>query len=97
MLTRLLGVLLIVVFTLSTVSVASAQAKKEMGKAADKAEMVVKSVTCDPACGFKVQSHDEKELTSIVISHAKHAHNKDVTAEDVKGMMKTVSPKKPKT
>jgi predicted small metal-binding protein len=92
MLPRLLGVMLVVVFALSIVSVASAQDKK---MAAKKSEL--KSVSCDPACGFMVRSHDEKELTSIVITHAKSAHNKDVTADDVKAMMKTASPKKSKT
>jgi len=59
------------------------------------------SCRCDvydgAACGFKVRSHDEKELTDIVIAHAKSAHNKDVTASDVKAMMKIASPKKSKT
>jgi len=91
MLTRLLGVMLVVVFALSIVSVASAQEKKVTGKKSE-----LKSVTCDPACGFMVRSHDEKEITAIVIAHAKSAHNKDVTADDVKSMMKTVSPKKSK-
>jgi predicted small metal-binding protein len=40
-----------------------------------------------------VQSHDEQELTDIVISHAKRAHNMDITADDVKAKMKTVSMK----
>ncbi len=56
----------------------------------------LKSVSCDPACGFKVQSHDEQELTDIVIAHAKKAHNADITAKDVKAKMKTVSVKSEK-
>ena len=97
MLKKLLGVMLVVVLALSVVSIASAQDKKEMGNRMEKGEMTLKTVSCDPACGFKVTSHDEKELTDIVIGHAKHAHNKDVTATDVKGMMKTPSAKKSKT
>ncbi len=94
MLTRPLGVMLVVVFALSIVSVASAQKKKAME---EKPTMALKSVTCDPACGFMIQSRNEKEITEVVIAHAKCAHNKDVTAEDVKAMMKTVSAKKSKT
>jgi len=97
MLIRLLGVMLVVVFALSISSVAFAQEKKEMGKKMEKGEMALKSVSCDPACGFKVQSHDGKEITAIVIAHAKNAHNKDLTTNDVEGMMKTVSAKKSKT
>jgi len=97
MLTKLLGVMLVVVFALSISSVAFSQEKKEMGKKADKGEMALKSVSCDPACGFMIQSHNEKEISEVVIAHAKNAHNKDVKAEDVKAMMKTVSAKKSKT
>ena len=48
----------------------------------------LKSVSCAPECGFMCRSHDEKELTSIVKTHAKKVHNKDVTDKDVKDMMK---------
>jgi predicted small metal-binding protein len=37
-----------------------------------------------------VQSHDTKELISIVKAHAKKAHNKVVTDQQVKEMMKPV-------
>ena len=84
----------VVVFAPSIVSVASAQEKKARGK---KTGTALESVTCDPACGFMVQGHDEKEVTVIVIAHAKSAHNKDLTAENVKPMMKTVPAKKSKT
>jgi len=48
----------------------------------------LKSVTCDPACGFSVKSHDESELVSIVQMHAKKHHDKDLSEADVKKMMK---------
>jgi predicted small metal-binding protein len=48
----------------------------------------LKEVTCDPSCGFMVRSHDEKELTEIVKSHAKNAHNMSITDNDVKAKMK---------
>ncbi len=54
-----------------------------------KKPMVMKSVSCDADCGFKCRSHDEKELTTIVIDHAHNAHGKALTEKDVKSMMKT--------
>jgi len=51
----------------------------------------LKKVSCDPVCGFEVQSHDEKELTGIVVKHAKHAHDKDMSEPEVKDMMVAVS------
>ncbi|MDD5337704.1 MAG: DUF1059 domain-containing protein [Candidatus ainarchaeum sp.] len=53
--------------------------------------MDVKKISCDPMCGFAVQSHDEKELLAIVGSHVKKIHNKAVSASELKGMMQTVS------
>lgn len=49
-----------------------------------------KKVECDPACGFMVKSHDEKELIEIVRQHAKKSHNLSVTDKDIKEKMKTV-------
>ncbi len=54
----------------------------EMGKSG------LQSVSCDPACGFRVTSHDEAELTGMVKMHAKTHHQKDMSDADVKGMMK---------
>jgi predicted small metal-binding protein len=65
-------------------------AKKEVGMTE------LKSVSCDRACGLKVQSHNVQELTDIVIAHAKKAHNADITAKDVKAKMKIVSVKSEK-
>ena len=81
----LVGVLA-VVFSLSSFG---QDAKKEMMKDMKKegaSKLMV--VSCDPECGFMVKSHDEKELTEMVKSHAKNHHNKDVSDADVKGMMK---------
>ncbi|MGV8056911.1 MAG: DUF1059 domain-containing protein [Smithellaceae bacterium] len=50
----------------------------------------LKKIECAPACGFTVQSHDEKELIDITKQHAKKYHDKTVTDEDVKKMMKSV-------
>ena len=46
----------------------------------------LKKVSCDPICGFEIQSHDEKEVKDIVMTHAKKAHNMDMKNEDI--MMK---------
>ncbi len=47
-----------------------------------------KKVECDPARGFMVKSHDEKELIEIVRQHAKKSHNLSVTDKDIKEKMK---------
>ena len=85
---QILAVMLAIVITISfcTVSLAQDAAKKEMKKEEMKP---LKSVSCDPACGFMVRSHDEKELASIVIQHAKKAHNMKLTEKQVKEKMKT--------
>jgi len=51
----------------------------------------LKKVSCDPMCGFSVQSHEGKEVVDLTMRHVKHAHpGMKVTEKDVKGMMKTV-------
>ncbi len=52
--------------------------------------MILKSVQCDPACGFMVRSHSAREVVDVVLKHAKRAHRMNLTASDVRGMMKTV-------
>jgi predicted small metal-binding protein len=75
-------------------SLPSVALTQEVKKGVQKMEMKehkkegLKSVTCDPACGFSVRSHDEKELTAIVKEHAKAHHNMEMTDEQVRGMMK---------
>lgn len=49
----------------------------------------LKSISCDPTCGFMARSHDEKELMEIVKKHAKDKHNMNVSDEDLKSRMKT--------
>jgi predicted small metal-binding protein len=48
----------------------------------------LKKIECDPKCGFKVISHDEKELVEIAIQHGKKQHNMTLTEKDAKGMMR---------
>lgn len=33
----------------------------------------LKSIECDPKCGFMIRSHDEKEVINIAKEHAKKA------------------------
>jgi predicted small metal-binding protein len=49
----------------------------------------LKKVECDPKCGFQVISHDEKEVVSIALEHAKKYHNMTgITEKEVRGMLK---------
>ena len=69
-------------------------AKKGEAKKMEKKEMkeagTLKEVACDPACGFRVQSKDEKEIVSTVKMHAKTHHQMELTDAKVKEMMKDV-------
>lgn len=50
----------------------------------------LKKLECDPACGFMVRSHDEKELYKIALEHAKNFHKEiKVTEKDIKSMIQT--------
>ena len=94
---RLFCGLLILALFLSFSALAQEKTAPPEAKKTDKMEMSkpeakmgpLKSVTCDPACGFMVRSHSEKELISMVKMHAKKMHNKTVTDKDVKEMMKS--------
>ena len=46
------------------------------------------SVSCDPECGFMVQSHDEKEVIDDTRSHVKKIHNGKATEKEIKKMIK---------
>jgi predicted small metal-binding protein len=89
MLQKVSSAILLVLFAFAVVTSGFAQdakakdAKKEMHQA------TLKSVSCDPTCGFMCRSHDEKELTAIVKTHAKKAHKMDLTDKQVKDMMKS--------
>ncbi len=48
----------------------------------------LKRVSCDPMCGFMVQSHDENELVGFVKNHVKNVHSKTMSDSDIRGMMK---------
>jgi len=54
----------------------------------------LKQIACDPACGFMVQSHDEKEVIKFAMEHAKNNHPEvKVTEAGLKKMMKSVTGK----
>ncbi len=80
-------------FVFSSAAFGQEAPKKEMKK---EDKRVYKTVTCSPECGFMVRSHDDKELTEIVKSHAKKMHNKDLTDKDVMSMAKTEGAPEPK-
>lgn len=50
----------------------------------------LKEIECDPKCGFKIRSHDEKEVIEIAMQHAKKSHKMKISEKDLKGMMKSV-------
>ena len=52
-------------------------------------EMALKSVSCAPECGFMLRDHDEKELIDMVKMHVSKTHSKNVSDDEVRGMMKT--------
>lgn len=87
----ILAIFLALVFV--TPSIAQ-DAKKSETKKMEKKEMkeagTLKEVACDPACGFRIQSHDEKEIVSAVKMHAKTHHKMDLTDAQVKEKFKEV-------
>ncbi len=52
---------------------------------------VLKKVSCDPMCGFMIQSHDETEILETVKRHVKNAHKMETTDEEVRGKMEDVA------
>ena len=86
MLHKLIAGALVAVLAFACTTATFAQdVKKEMKKEAGS----LKSVSCDPSCGFMVRSHDEKEIVSVVKAHAKKVHKMNMTDKQVMDMMKT--------
>ena len=51
----------------------------------------LKQISCDPMCGFKVRSHDEKEVVELTKLHAKKVHpDKNYTEKDIRTLLETV-------
>lgn len=83
-----LTLLLALVFI--TPSIAQNAKKGEAKKMEKKEAGTLKEVKCDPACGFCVQSKDEKEIISDVKLHAKTHHQMELTDAKIKEMIKDV-------
>ncbi len=80
---------LLIVFLFAFMAVASASAQ-DMKKAPMKEESgQVKTAACDPKCGFKVSSRNEKEIIAVMKAHAKKYHHMNMTDKEVKDMIKT--------
>lgn len=50
----------------------------------------LRKVSCDPICGFMIQSHKEDEVLDFVKTHAKNTHNMNMTKEDIMKRMQYV-------
>lgn len=49
----------------------------------------LKSIECDPKCGFLVRSHNEEELVEMAMAHGKKMHPElNVTEDQVKSWIK---------
>jgi len=46
------------------------------------------ALSCDPKCGFSVQSHEEEEVLEIAGNHAKLKHGLTPTITELRGMLK---------
>ncbi len=50
----------------------------------------LKSISCDPICGFMVRSHNEKEILNLASTHVKKMHPQmKVSEADLKKMIKS--------
>lgn len=51
----------------------------------------LKSIECDPNCGFMIRSHDEGEVINVAKKHSKDKHDKNVSDKEMKNSIKTLS------
>ncbi len=97
MLKQCCAVLVVLFLAFAVTSYAQDKEQKPMEKKGDKMEMTkaekemgpLKTLSCDPSCGFMIRSHSEKEIISMAKTHAKKVHNMSMTTEQAKGMIKT--------
>ncbi|MBI4895603.1 MAG: DUF1059 domain-containing protein [Candidatus Aenigmarchaeota archaeon] len=52
--------------------------------------MVMKSIECNPDCGFMIRSHEQEEVLSVAKIHAKIQHRLNPTFNELKKMMKSI-------
>lgn len=50
----------------------------------------LKRASCDPTCGFMIQSHNEQEIISVVKMHAQKAHSMKVSDSEVRAKIQNV-------
>ena len=93
MLKRMFAAVFVVAIVLAFSSTAFSQESVKMEAKKDNMH-ALKSVTCDPTCGFMVRSHDEKELVTMVKEHSKNVHNKEMTDKEVIAMIKPADMKR---
>jgi predicted small metal-binding protein len=62
-----------------------------MNEGGDQQMGVIKKITCDPECGFAVQSHDEPEVLRMASEHVEKVHGKKVPEKELRDMMTTVN------
>jgi predicted small metal-binding protein len=61
--------------------------EKQMSQGMDQKLM---KVSCEPECGFAIQSHDEKELIGFVENHVKHSHKMNISDKEVREKMTAI-------
>ena len=90
------GLVIVIAMAFATLTFAQESTQKEMKKdekmemtKAEKTMGSLKSISCDPGCGFMIQSRDEKEVLSVTRNHAQKVHHMDVTEKKAREMMKT--------
>jgi Protein of unknown function (DUF1059). len=95
MMKRMSVVLLTIVLALFIVLPVMAQnmPKKETKTTEMKQAGPVKQIACDDACGFVVQSRNEKELVAIAKHHVKTYHKMNVTDAQLKAKITDVPSK----
>ena len=57
----------------------------------DQSQEKLKEISCDPACGFLVRSHDKEEVVSLAKQHVEQKHpGMKVTREKLSEMARNV-------
>ena len=88
----ILGMFVVPVFAQEKGEKPPKQEGKEMTKEPMKVEGL-KMAACDPACGFRVVSHDESEIVSMLKEHARKHHDKNLTDKEAQAMIKDAPPR----
>ncbi len=95
-LTALVAVTLVAVFSVVVIAQEKTDVKakpEDMTKTKDMGASGLMSASCDPACGFRVTSHDKAEISAMVKQHAKTHHQKNMTDAEVMAMIQPAGKK----